>query len=142
MYEAISINFSSFAALVATNGGTLMIAEGSNILHLTAIALTLASLTARIASKKDGSYFKWFVAGALLGIIALPVAIMKRQRVALLALKKCPKCAEQLPLSTLVCHACDYNFLSRMVGHRRNLLPPASEPAAYGASRETFRDRA
>jgi Uncharacterised protein family UPF0547 len=99
-----------------------MIDAGSHIFHFLAIALTLAFLTARIASKKDGSFFKWFVAGALLGIIALPVAIFKRQHVVLSALKKCPKCAEQLPLSTLICDACDYNFISRVVGHGHKLL--------------------
>jgi hypothetical protein len=107
----------------------LMIAEDLNldILHFSAIVLTLALLTARIASKKDGSFLKWFVAGAFLGIIALPLAIVKRQHVALTALKKCPKCDEQLPLSALVCDVCDYNFISRMVGHPHKLPPPSDE---------------
>jgi hypothetical protein len=109
MYEAILENFSSFATLVVTNGSTLMIAEGLNIFHFSAIALIVAFLTARIASKKDR-------------------AILKRQHV--LTLKKCPKCAEQLPLSALICDACDYNFLSRMVGHGHKLLPSPSEPLA------------
>jgi uncharacterized membrane protein len=121
MYEAISQSL-SLVTLVVTNGSTLMIDGGSDILHFLAMALTLAFLTARIASMKDGSFFKWFVAGALLGIIALPVAIFKRHHVVLSALKKCPKCAEQLPLSALICDACDYNFLSRIVGHGHKLL--------------------
>ncbi len=36
------------------------------------------------------------------------------------ARKPCPSCTEQLPLSTLICDACDYNFLS---GHGNKLLP-------------------
>ena len=106
MYEAILENFLSFATLVVTNGSTPMIAEGLNILHFSAIALIVAFLTARIASKKDR-------------------AILKRQHV--LTLKKCPKCAEQLPLSALICDACDYNFLSGMVGHGHKLLPSPSD---------------
>jgi hypothetical protein len=107
-----------------------MIAE-ENILHFSAIALIIAFLTARIASKKDGSFFKWFVAGAIFGIIALPVAIFKKQHLALPSLKKCPNCTEQLALSALFCDACNYNFLSRMVGHHHRLLPPSSEPLAH-----------
>jgi hypothetical protein len=113
MYEAILESFSFFPTLVVTNGSTLMTAEGLNIIHFSAIALIVAFLTARIASKKD-------------------CAIFKRQHLA--TLKKCPKCAEQLPLSALVCDACDYNFLSRMVGHRHKLLPSPSEPLAHHES--------
>src|SRR5262245_28256229 len=36
------------------------------------------------------------------------------------ARKPCPSCTEQLPLSTLICDACDYNFLS---GNGHKLLP-------------------
>jgi hypothetical protein len=91
--------------------------EGLNILHFFAIALIVTFLTARIASKKDR-------------------AIFKRQHVA--TLKKCPKCAEQLPLPALVCDACDYNFLSRMVGRRHELLPSPNKPLAdHGSPRES-----
>ena len=120
MYEPIS-QILSLVTLTVTNGSTIMIDGDSYILHFLAIALLVAFLTARIASKKDGSFFKWFVAGAFLGIIALPAAIFKRQHV-LSALKKCPKCAEQLPVSALVCDACEYNFISRIVGHGHKLL--------------------
>src|ERR671914_1683166 len=121
---------------MTTNGSTLMfmIAEGLDVLHLSAIALTVAVLTARIASKKDGSFFKWFIAGALLGIFALPLAIVKRKQVALSVLKKCPKCAEQLSLSALVCDACDYNFISGMAGYP-NKLPSPGERLVHEASR-------
>jgi hypothetical protein len=128
---------------MTTDGSTLMlmIPEGLDVLHLSAIALTVAVLTARIASKKDGSFFKWFIAGAFLGIFALPLAIAKRKKVALPALKKCPKCAEQLSVSALVCDVCDYNFLSGMVGHSHKLLPPR-EPLVHEASTQTFAYRA
>jgi uncharacterized membrane protein len=119
MYEPIS-QILSLVTLAVTNGSTLIDGD-AEILHFLAIALLLAFLTARIASRKDGSFFTWFVAGAFLGIIALPVAIFKRQHV-LSALKKCPKCAEQLPVSALVCDACEYNFISRIVGHGHKLL--------------------
>ena len=40
------------------------------------------------------------------------------------AFKKCPNCAEELPLSTLVCDSCEYNFLSGSIGPKYKLLPP------------------
>lgn len=49
------------------------------------------------------------------------------------ALKTCPKCAVQLPLSTLVCESCDYNFLAGCVGTRHKLLP-APESVTQRAS--------
>ena len=121
MYEAISQSL-SLVTLMVTNGSTLMMDRDPDIFLFLALALTLAFLTARIASRKDGSFFKWFVAGALLGVIALPVAIFKRRRGVLSALKKCPKCDEQLPLGALVCTACDYNFITRTVGNGHRLL--------------------
>jgi hypothetical protein len=110
MYGAILESFPSYRHCVVRNGSTLMIAEGLNLLYFSTIALIVAFLTARIASKKDR-------------------AIFKRQHFP--TLKKCPNCAEQLPLPTLVCDACDYNFLSRIVGHRHKLLPSPSEPLAF-----------
>jgi hypothetical protein len=82
-----------------------MITEGFDFFLFFGIALTLALLMARIARQKD--------------------SLFKGHRVP--ALKKCPKCAEELPISALLCKACDYNFLSRTVGHRHILLLPPIE---------------
>ncbi|HEX9142670.1 MAG TPA: hypothetical protein VGA09_00265, partial [Candidatus Binatia bacterium] len=87
-----------------------------SIFGLLIMVLTPAFLTAGIANYKGGSFFKWFLAGALVGIIVLPITIFKRKQTALPAKKHCPKCAKQLPIQALVCDACDYNFLSMMVG--------------------------
>jgi hypothetical protein len=108
MYEVILENFSSFATLV------LMIAEGFNFILFSGIALTFALLMARIARQKN--------------------SLFKRHRVP--TLKKCPKCAEQLPISALLCDACDYNFLSRTVGHRHKLLPSPSDALAHEVSEQ------
>ena len=45
---------------------------------------------------------------------------------AVLTFKKCPKCTEQLPVSALVCDACDYNFLAGSI-LRHKLLPMPEE---------------
>jgi hypothetical protein len=98
MNEAILEYLSSLATLAVTDGSPL------NFFLFSGIALTLALLMARIAGQKDG----------LKGHHILP-------------LKKCPNCAEQLPLSALVCDECDYNFLSGTVGYRHKLLPAPSQ---------------
>ena len=108
---------------------TAMTFEGIGIFHLFVMALALAFLTAGIAHNKGGSFFKWFLAGAFLGIIALPVAVFKKKQLAPPALKQCPKCAEQLPIQALVCDRCDYNFVSMMVGCQTKPAPsPREQP--------------
>ena len=119
MYGAITENFLTLAKLVVTDGRTLLIAEDSNILHFSAIALILVFLTARIAKKK---YFA-------------SRRFSESQRIP--ALKKCPNCAEQLSLSALICDGCDYNFLSRMVGRGQKLLP-SPVPMTHGVSKQSF----
>jgi predicted nucleic acid binding AN1-type Zn finger protein len=51
------------------------------------------------------------------------------ERRQIVAIKKCPNCTEQLPLSAVLCDGCDYNFLSEMVGHGQKLLPSPESPA-------------
>ena len=138
MHEAILRNFSSVATLISSNVDSPLEAENLIILAVSLTSLILASVTATIASKKDGGYFKWFVAGGLCSIVALPMAIRKQQPVAPLPLlKHCPNCPEQVSISALVCESCDYNFLSGRVGHRHKLLPHY-EPRAHDASRRPF----
>lgn len=104
--------------------------KGLSIFGLLIMVLTLAFLTAGIPNHKGESFFKWFLAGASLGIVALLIAIFKRKQTALPAQKRCPKCGKQLPIQALVCDACDYNFLSMMVGCQHKPVPPPSEQTA------------
>jgi hypothetical protein len=78
-----------------------------------------------IGRKRDGGFSQWVLSGAAIGIVE------KTQDMDLLALKKCPECAEQLSLSALLCDRCNYNFLSGSVAHRHKLLPAPSEPLAH-----------
>jgi hypothetical protein len=83
-----------------------MIAEDLILFFLFAIMLTIPVLAAITAKSGDA-----------------PKSTPKKHHMDLRAFKECPHCADQLPLSTLVCDACDYNFLSRAVGLRHKLLP-------------------
>ena len=127
MFEAISKSFSSSVVLMLEHETTGISVDGLSIFRLLTIALTLAFLTAGIAHNKGGSFLRWFLAGALVGIIALPIAIFKREKVVGPGQKQCPKCAGQLPMQAVVCDGCDYNFLSMRAGNRNKPMPPHSE---------------
>jgi len=116
-----------------------MIADDSSILHFSAIALILAFLTARIAIRKLASLCSSFLARCTGEDNCAIDRIFEKQHIP--ALKKCPNCAEQLPLSVLCCDACDYNFLSGMVGHGHKLLPPP-EPLVREMPTQKFAYRA
>jgi hypothetical protein len=76
------------------------------------LGICFGLLTA-FASDKGGSFALWFVAGAFLGIVALPLAIfLSPEQIALRSFKKRPKCAEQVRSSgaALVCKHCRYEF--------------------------------
>jgi hypothetical protein len=90
----------------ATQKESLVIAEDFSVFFLFAILLIIPAFI-MISARNGGS--------------ALPGS--KECRIDPLNFKNCPKCAEQLPLSTLVCDACDYNFLSGSSQSRYRLLP-------------------
>ena len=75
------------------------------------LGLCLGLLTAKIASDKGGSFVLWFVAGAFLAIVALPLAIfLSPEQIAPKSFKKCPKCAEHVQRAALICRHCRYEF--------------------------------
>ena len=111
MLEGILRNISGLAQLVGIGQITDVIAENSYLLHFVGIALILVLLV--------GRWFRNDRAGD---------RMFDREHVQ--GLKICPNCTEQLPLSALICEACDFNFLSGMVGHGHRLLaaPEPQEP--------------
>lgn len=133
MYEVIMGDFSTIANLVLTDGRTLMIAGGLDILDFSAIALILVFLTARIVKRKHGGSFESFQARSTSTNNCASDRFFERNRMP--ALKTCPNCAEQLPLSALVCDACDYNFLAARPGRGQKLLPPP-QPMTHEVSEQ------
>jgi hypothetical protein len=133
MYEAAVKNFSALAELVGRVAHILEIAGGSDILRFAAIALILVFLTARIVKKKRGRFPKTFLAGNIPPNHRASDRFFERKRAT--TLKPCPNCAEQLPLSALICDACDYNFLAARPGRGQQLLPPP-HPLTHEASEQ------
>jgi Uncharacterised protein family UPF0547 len=90
-------------------------AENPDLLHYILIMLIFALIVMR-TTRKEGT---------------------KKSDLAALTFKKCPGCSAQLPLSTLVCDACDYNFLSSSI-LRHKLLPASAESLASVAPQQSF----
>ena len=117
--ETIIGNLPNLTDIVLTYADNL-IAESLDVLSFSAVTLTLALLAARrlrrrslaISFQAHDSFIRQRVPGRL----------FKSQRSPLL--KECPSCAQQLPLSAIMCDACDYNFLAERPGRRQALLQP------------------
>ena len=118
MSETIGGNFPTLMNVVLTYAGTL-IAESLDVLSLSA-ALTLAFLVAKMFRKKR-SVPKSFQAHESFTPKRVKGRLFKSQHSPVL--KQCPSCAQQLPLSALMCDTCDYNFLAERPGRRQVLLP-------------------
>jgi len=135
MHEMTMEQLSSLVKLVMTDGSTLMITADLNLLQFSAIALILVFLMARIAKKKYGSFFRSSVAESTLTNNFVGDRFFASQRIP--PQKSCPNCAEHVPLSALMCEACEYNFLSRMVGSRHKMLASPA-PMTHEVSKPSF----
>lgn len=116
--EAILENLSSLANLVLTYGSTLLTVEGVDIPFVVIVGLIFVLFAARIVRRKRG----------LLKSIRGRGADTKKRASGRLfesqrnPLKPCPNCAEELPLSAIICGTCDYNFLAERPGRGQKLL--------------------
>ncbi len=110
-----------------------IIAEGSNFLHFSALAFIMVFFVVRVTKNICAAPF----------VSTLVQCILSHNRIAgrmfeknpILEVKSCPHCAEQVPLSTLICHACEYNFLSGTIGNGRLLTSP--EPLVHEMSEQS-----
>ena len=115
-----------------------MLAESLDILHFFAPAIVLMFLIASIGSRKPGGFFRALVWGSAFSNDCAADKMFEKHHIA--ASKKCPNCEEQLPLSGVICEACDYNFLSGMVGYGNKLLP-SPKPLPLRMSKHSFAQR-
>ena len=133
MYEAITGNFSALAKLIVTDGSTLMIA--GRFKYSSFFCDRIDPGFSRGQDRKKEMNFKSFTARSDPMDNSTAGRFFERHHIP--ALKKCPNCAEQLQLSALICDACDYNFLSGMVGRGQKLLP-SPEPMTHEMSDQSF----
>ncbi len=120
MMKAMVGNFPTLTNVVLTYASNLM-AESLDVLSISAVALTLAIFAANTMRRKR-SVPKSFHAHESFPAKRVKGRLVKSQHSPVL--KQCPSCAQQLPLSALMCDTCDYNFLAERPGRRQVLLPP------------------
>jgi hypothetical protein len=104
-----------------TEGSIFMIAGGVGLYLLLALVLILILGAAWTRENPYGSFFKSYAASVVLKTNLVAAQFFPAKRIP--AQKDCPHCAEPTPISALICDACDYNFLSGMVGTRQKALP-------------------
>ena len=130
--EALVATLSNLVNLISTYGSTFMIAEGLDTVSIAGIAAILVLLTARIVTRKRDARKSFRRRGAITNTRAFGRRAKSKP-----VLKPCPSCAERLPLSTIICGTCDYNFLAERPGRGQNLLPPP-EPMVDEAPEHKF----
>lgn len=99
-------------------------------------ALMIAAIPAKIAQDRGvaGSTFGWYFAGLLLWPLALIAALVTRPDPKLVETnqlssgyyKKCPRCAELVKKTALVCRFCQHDFHAKTApqGHLVAMGPP------------------
>jgi hypothetical protein len=100
---------------------TDFILDGSTGPYIGAIAMLMLIYWIKYALSRAEGFFSALVAGRLFSDDHGADRMFERQSFS--ALKKCPSCSEELPLSALICHACDHNFLTGTIGGANRMLP-------------------
>jgi hypothetical protein len=109
-----------------------MMTDGINIYYFPAVALIVALLFTWGVKRNYRGFFKSFLASTGLKKSYASDRMFENLRVP--AFKTCPNCEGQLPLSALLCGACDFNFLAGSLC-RGNKMLPAPEAFDDHASR-------
>jgi hypothetical protein len=73
------------------------------------IAALLGLIPATLASRKGGSFFWWWIFGAVIFIVALPMALLKRDETH----AECPFCREAVRVDATVCPHCQREITLR-----------------------------
>jgi hypothetical protein len=111
MDEVIAENLPNLANIVLTYGSKLLIAAGQDPIAIAAVALIVVLLAVRMVKRKRGVFRS-----------SRPRGSVSNKRASSPTVKPCPNCAEQLPITAIICGICDYNFLAERPGRGQKLL--------------------
>ena len=111
MDEVIAENLSNLANIVLTHGSTLLIAAGQRSNYYYGSSIDSRSSRGADGEEKTGCFQ-----------VLSPPGLVNNKRASSPTVKPCPNCAEQLPITAIICGICDYNFLAERPGRGQKLL--------------------
>lgn len=77
------------------------------------IAVLLGIIPGIIAAKKGYSFVSWWIFGALLFIVALPMIIIKKPA----DITECPFCSEPIKVTATVCKHCNKEISAEKISN-------------------------
>lgn len=80
---------------------------------LLVLAVILGLIPAVVARRKGHGFFTWWIFGAALLIVALPMALLVKDK-----RPRCPECAEPVELEAKRCPHCQSDIEGRIVVYR------------------------
>jgi RNA polymerase subunit RPABC4/transcription elongation factor Spt4 len=92
------------------------------------IAVIIGLIPAAIAQSKGYNFFLWWLFGAALFIVALPVSLIIRPAAA--SRKTCPYCRESIRKDATICPVCNSRLTVAPPVSAYGVTPPASAPTA------------
>ena len=97
------------------------------------LAIVLGLIPAAIASTKGRSFMAWWLCGALVFIIALPIAIFMKplNKKAIAGMRKCPKCAEYVQAEAQICKHCKSDLVPLTGNEKKQLIKEARSKANH-----------
>ena len=132
-------DLSDLVTVLGMDGTVQLIVENVTTLPFAAFALFLIFLTAKSAKGHAGGFFKALLAGDWFQDESAADRMFERRNIS--AVKTCPGCSEQVPMSVLICAGCDHNFLTGTVGSGQRMLP-SPEAQVYEMRPRNFAYRA
>jgi hypothetical protein len=93
------------------------------------LAVFLGIIPAAIASKKGRSFMLWWFYGAMLFIVALPMAIFMKplSNTSLSGMRKCPKCAEYVQAEAAICKHCKSELVPLTDSEKKQIIKQAKK---------------
>jgi len=95
------------------------------------LAIFLGIIPAAIASKKGRSFMLWWFYGAMLFIVALPMAIfmkpLSNASQPVNGMRKCPKCAEYVQAEATICKHCKSELVPLTDSEKKQMIKQAKK---------------
>lgn len=139
MDGTISNILSELAEFLRVDGVVSLAADNIAILPFLAFVSFLVLRAAKSRRGNAGGIVKAVLAGDWFADESNADRMFERCNIT--AMKTCPNCSGQVPMSTLMCDRCDHNFLTGMIGSGQRMLP-SPEAQVYEMQPRKYASRA